>query len=303
MKIDIKQLLRGILISSIAMISNAHGDIDIRGQLPNLNSPVVSSSEERKKGRSQSNFILRASNSFMLFAKSHRSHSSHRSHTSHRSSSSSGGSRSYYTPTSPIRTNQNSTNAQSTSVKVFNLGDREIHDGMSGKDVTQLIELLVYHKYLPKRIPTNKYTSAIRDAVMSFQIDAELTPTGTCDRVTIKTLQNWEDIKAQKDEQEWIKNHQDELQETTKSTSHKGPNKTFKLGERLLSIGCVGQDVDSLIKLLKNLKFLTADSDFDSYNSSVSEAVKKAQIQLKLEPSGEADYNTINALQNLKKGE
>lgn len=317
MKINIKKILSGILVSSLASISNAYGEIESNCTLPIEDSSLIASIEERKKGNPHSSFVLTASNSHMLLAKGHRSHSSHRSHRSHRSSGGGGGS--YYTPpkyttpspshapsnpTLPKRTTPSpkNTSSSSTTSRAYDLGEREIKEGMSGNDVTQLAVLLIMYNYLSKQETNYKdYSSSIKQAVMAFQKDAGLPVTGICDRETIKKLEGWGKVLVQKEEEEArIAGYQERPQQPFEPLVTTPTKKDFELGERILTVGCLGPDVDSLINLLKKHNFLSVSSKLDFYDLAVYEAVKKAQIHLKLESTGVADFSTISALQDLK---
>ena len=172
---------------------------------------------------------------------------------------------------------------------------------MSGSDITQLAALLIMYKYLSKRESDYKiYSKPVRQAVIAFQKDAGLPATGICDNTTIKKLQDWEKILAKKKEEARIAGYQEGSQQPPPQAAQKPALKNYQLGDRTLRIGCSGQDVDKLVELLKEFKFLSPESEISFYDLAVYEAVKKAQVKLKIEPTGEADYSTTSALQDLK---
>lgn len=406
MKINIKQVLSGILVSSLASISNAYVSSGTGGEFTTLVSSLVSSGEEKKKGRHSTSFVLPASNRHMLLAargghRSHRSHSSHRSGSSGRRSSYS--SRSTSTQATPStsfpswapkndyklgdreilygmsgsdvtqlaellimhnylskqetgnikystqmrqaiiafqkdaripatgtcdretifklliwdkvgtkKKNQvtayreasslsSSLSKSATSAKIYKLGDREICNGMSGNDITQLAALLVMYNYLPKQKSDYIiYSKSVRDAVILFQKDAGLPVTGICDRETSKKLQDWGRILAKRKEDARIAGYQERPQQNISDVQNTPVPKKYQLGDRSLKIGSSGPDVDKLISLLIKFRFLPKETKVDFYDLAVYEAVKKAQAKLKIEITGEADYITISNLQDLE---
>lgn len=143
--------------------------------------------------------------------RSHRSHSSHRSHYSSTSSSSSSrssntrSSRSSTSTTSrPLGINSSSSSSNnsipariitptppaSNHLKIspteLNLGDRNLKLGMSGSDVTQLINILIKKGYLklengdPKVYGTYTYDETIEATVKKYQLNNGLKSDGVC---------------------------------------------------------------------------------------------------------------------------
>ena len=134
---------------------------------------------------------------------------------------------------------------------------------------------------------------------MTFQRDARIPVTGICNFETIKALQNWGKIQAKKKNRKIFKNPASASQ--VGSQKPLTPRKTvYQLGERPLSMGDSGPDVNKLIFLLKKNNFLSINSMCVSFDSNVRDAVKKCQVQFRIEPTGRADLVTINALLNLK---
>ena len=172
---------------------------------------------------------------------------------------------------------------------------------MSGNDITQLAALLIMHNYLSKReMGYDIYSKPVRQAVIAFQKDAGLPATGVCDSATIKKLQDWEKIQAKKKEDARIAGYEEGSQRSLPPATQQPAVKKYQLGDRTLKIGCSGQDVDKLVSLLKEFKFLSPEPQISFYDLAVYEAVKKAQTKFKIEPTGEADYSTISALKDLK---
>lgn len=186
------------------------------------------------------------------------------------------------------------------SAKAYKLGDREICDGMSGNDIRQLAALLIMYDYLKPRSDYEIYSKPVRDAVILFQKDAGLPATGVCDSMTIKKLQDWDKILAKKKEEARLAGYQERQQQTFSQDQKVLVTKKYQLGDRSLKIGSSGPDVDKLIGLLIKFKFLPQAPEINFYDLAVYEAVKKAQVKLKIEPSGVADYITVRSLQEFK---
>lgn len=124
---------------------------------------------------------------------SHRSHSSHSSHSSHYSGSSY--SPSYtpsYTPSysSPSQSTQ-STGTTTTTIApptdTATLGERVLHKGCKGTDVTQLQKLLVARNY--KLIVTGNFGDQTEAAVKKFQTNHGITADGIVNAKTLQLIQ------------------------------------------------------------------------------------------------------------------
>jgi hypothetical protein len=139
--------------------------------------------------------------------RSHRSHSSHRSHYSHYSSSTggspsrSGGSGGYggssgSSGSSGYSGGTNSGLLLSSPNNYTTLGSRVLKRGMSGPDVTQLINLLLKKKYLVLEgggtSVTGVYTldQVVESAIKQFQTDNGLTADGQVGPQTLYLLKN-----------------------------------------------------------------------------------------------------------------
>ncbi len=131
--------------------------------------------------------------SFMAH-RSHRSHSSHRSHYSHYSSYSGGspggsssGSGGYTSPNPGLQPNYNSSST-------LQFGARTLKLGMSGTDVTELVNILLRKKYLKLDdgsttvTGTYNYDETVQDAVSQFQKDNNLPGDGVCGPSTVYFL-------------------------------------------------------------------------------------------------------------------
>jgi murein L,D-transpeptidase YcbB/YkuD len=111
------------------------------------------------------------------------SHRSHRSHSSHRSHYSSRTSTSYsYTPSS-----------YSTSLAYKNIGDRTLYKGLEGKDVTELINILVEKGFLGVTYKVqsgtkSKFTSIVKKAVQRFQQSRSISSDGVVGTDTVYHL-------------------------------------------------------------------------------------------------------------------
>ena len=160
--------------------------------------------------------LLKQNKNSQWFVMAHRSHRSHSSHRSHYSSTSGSTTRSTSSPTrsSGSSTNSSSSSSNSTtspyllntnSVKVnsglsattLKLGDRNLKLGMSGSDVTQLINILIKKGYLKlenqETQVTGSYTydETIEAVVKQYQKDKGLVSDGTCGvTTTYYLLQN-----------------------------------------------------------------------------------------------------------------
>lgn len=210
MKNKLSYLLNKVFLGSIAGIASTN-TMNAENRTIHLNSnfdenkimPLIN-----KKADLTRKLLLRRNSSNVWFGMAHRSHRSHSSHRSHYSSSSGGS----YTPPnnsgSSYRSgssNNSGNSSVSSSPKYFNgttsakslkLGSRTLIKGMSGTDVTELINILLTKKYLSsssgQKNVTGSYTydEIIEDAIKQFQSDNSLQSDGICGASTIYYLKN-----------------------------------------------------------------------------------------------------------------
>ena len=429
MKINIKKILGGILLSSLAALPNASGKTTQQESVSTVLNSLIAENEDKKKDQSKYTFVLPTSNQHLMLARhsSHSSHGSHGSHSSHSSHSSSSGGTSYRgssgtrsshsshsshyshashysssggtsyrsnnantglldaayerklkkassssssksTQTSPSTTKKESVSTTTTKqtsttkmpvltttkptsnakkpvsttttkqtktieFKTYQLGERELREGMSGGDVLDLTLLLIRNDYFAKE--TDKYdyitiyTPQTSIAVSAFQLDVDLPATGVCDKETATRLKNFQKASPKKKEvdeervsddqtnatvDKSVPSDQDSLSslsvDENVSSYQEIPSinpannklqeekKEVKLGDRSLSIGAKGPDVDELIHLLKRNEFLLDESTF--FDLAVRDAIKVFQNNLHFDGTGIADKKTIKALLDYK---
>ena len=180
MKPKFNNYLKGIFVSSVAAIIPANAEADVY-DLSKLN---LNDNEFQLKENNHDlspKLIIQFNDDESYDATSHRSHRSHSSHRSHYSSRSG-------TTTKKAKSNNNvilpSKPKTTTSTVKYTLGDRIIKDGMSGEDVTEMINLLVKKGYLELKDGQKtvegiyKYEGVIVEAIKSFQKDNNLIPDG-----------------------------------------------------------------------------------------------------------------------------
>ena len=158
-------------------------------------------------------------------------HRSHRSHYSHRSSRYGG-----YTYISSYG---------KTSVPVvknsYKLGDRIIKEGMSGKDVTEVVMALASLKYLNKNDFVDEsektiYSDNLKQIVQKFQSDNDITVDGIIGVITISKLK-------------------EKVSNLTKCKTQQ----EYNLGDRVLRKGMCGKDVTELKNILIDKGFISGD--------------------------------------------
>ncbi|MPR37434.1 peptidoglycan-binding protein [Salmonirosea aquatica] len=231
MSTKLEELLRGIFLSSLAGImsqnptsAEAPISIDEDGEGPSTNRetlfPARKFSERPKLTKP---FILKRFDELVPLNLSHRSHRSHSSHRSHYSSSSSstssssssrssqGSSRSTSSgPSSPVGSGSSSQVNSSAlnqllqpqppgltaaAPRVFSLGDRILRLGMTGMDVTELVNILLQKGYLESSDGQSytqelQYSTVIQQAVQQFQKDNGLEPDGSVGPQTVSLLKS-----------------------------------------------------------------------------------------------------------------
>jgi murein L,D-transpeptidase YcbB/YkuD len=196
-------LLRKVFLGSLAGIAasnTATANTNFTFPEPNENENKFESALNRKPDLSPKLLLKKTSNDEWAFMshRSHRSHSSHRSHYSSYSGSGSGNSTPKSNPGIQPNYNNNSSPSTSsgTSTTALQLGARTLKKGMSGTDVTELVNILLRKKYLKLddggTVVTGSYTidETIEGAVKKFQSDNGLTSDGVCGSTTIYYLKN-----------------------------------------------------------------------------------------------------------------
>lgn len=201
MKSKLSLLLRKVFLGSLAGIAS--------GNTNAANNTIIEPTSKEQDNKIVSLFkkpvdltpklLLKKNSSNEWFAMAHRSHRSHSSHRSHYSSSSGG---SYTPPTNSgssgnagLSPGSNYNNSSSTTT-VLKLGSRTLKRGMSGTDVTELVNLLLKKQYLKldggatQATGTYTYDATVEGAVKKFQADNGLTADGECGATTIYYLKN-----------------------------------------------------------------------------------------------------------------
>jgi murein L,D-transpeptidase YcbB/YkuD len=198
MKNKLSSLLRKIFLGSLAGIAASNTNA------ANNNTITFNPNEDENKVESllkktidlTPKLLLKKNSSNEWFAMAHRSHRSHSSHRSHYSSSSGG----TYTPpsnsgNSGLSPGSGSSNSGTTTT-ALRLGSRTLKKGMSGTDVTELINLLLKKQYLTldgggtQVTGTYTFDAIVEGAVKKFQKDNGLTADGECGSTTIYYLKN-----------------------------------------------------------------------------------------------------------------
>lgn len=206
----LSNLLRKVFLGSLSLIATSNpssAKADVTVSHPTEGDNIFESNFNRKPDLSPKLLLKKASNGEWAFM-SHRSHRSHSSHRSHYSSSSGGGT---YTPpssnytapnnsgnsgiSSGPKSNDISSNDVTTS-NALKLGSRTLKKGMSGTDVTELVNILLRKEYLKldgggtQVTGSYNFDEIIKGAVKKFQSDNGLTSDGICNSATIYYLKN-----------------------------------------------------------------------------------------------------------------
>ena len=202
----LSSLIRKIFLSSMAGIVSSNSGIASNNELmhnPNDKLNEIKSEVKKRNDLNPKLILKKNSNNEWNFNahRSHRSHSSHRSHYSSNSNSSSSSSRSSnqnsnYNSSLQQKNNNNNLYLNKSKSSSSNLGDRTLKRGMSGSDVTKLINILLTRGYLVTgdgaTYVTGIYTydKIIEDTIKKFQLDKGLTSDGVCGSTTIYYLKN-----------------------------------------------------------------------------------------------------------------
>ena len=210
MQKKLTSILRKIFSGSIAGIVAGNASyVNVYSAADNISDDekIIESSGQKKDLSPK--LLLKMSSNNEWDVKSHRSHRSHSSHRSHYSSSSSGGgSYSSSGSGSSSSSSNNGSNKSSGSssnnssgivngaVSTLKLGSRNLKLGMSGTDVTELVNILISKKYLTLKNGSTHatgvytYNTAIEAAVKKFQKDHNLKADGECGPTTTYYLKN-----------------------------------------------------------------------------------------------------------------
>lgn len=217
MKTNLSSLIKKVFLSSIAGIlaNNSSTAVPI---FDNTSLKIEDKEQSRLKFNDLTpKLILKQNKNSELMAMAHRSHRSHSSHRSHYSSTSGSPTRSSSSSSRSSSSNSSSSNnsnssnsstpsnfynsntSKSTSgisVATLSLGDRNLKLGMSGSDVTQLINILIKKGYLKLEngdttVSGNyTYDETIVAVVKKFQRDNGLESDGECGPTTTYYLKN-----------------------------------------------------------------------------------------------------------------
>lgn len=275
MKKSFKDLIKGVITSSLAAIAGTHGaeaapvvtfndsDIDM---------DKVSFGEVKKDLSYKLLLQINDDDSYSLSGhRSHSSHRSHRSHSSHRSGSSHYSHSSHYSSTTTTRS---TTSSSSTSTYVspssYTVGSRIMKKDLYGTDVKQLTDWLVKCDYL-KSTQVSKnyldyvvYDDAVVNAVKAFQKDMGITVDGSAGSTTVDKLRSY-------------------------ATSY------YKLGDRALKVGMSGTDVAEMKNYLIDKGYLQGAPVKGTilFDTTIENALKAFLADVGLEWAGQTDSDII----------
>lgn len=271
MKKSFKDLIKGIVATSIAAIAGTHG-ADAAPTATFTESDM--DSDKAAVGESQKDLsyklMLRINSDNTYDIAGHRSHSSHRSHRSGSSHYSS----SHYSSTTKTRSTSSSSSSSTSSSYVspssYTLGSRTLKKELYGADVKSLTDNLIKCGYIDKsKVTTNYsgyvvYDENVADAVKSFQKDMGLTTDGIAGTTTISKLTDY-----------------------AKSYN--------KLGDRVLSVGMTGTDVTEMRNHLIDKGYVegTATRGETTFDAELEAALKAFLNDVGIEWSGKTDPNIV----------
>ena len=162
MKKSFKDLIKGIVATSIAAIAGAHGAEaapTVSFNDSDLDLDIASVGEAKKDLSYKLMLKINSDNTYDIAGhRSHSSHRSHRSHSSHRSGSSHYSHSSHYSSTTTTRSTTSSSSSSSSYVSPssYKLGSRTLNKDLYGADVKLLTDNLVKCEYLDKsKVKTN----------------------------------------------------------------------------------------------------------------------------------------------------
>lgn len=209
MKNNLHFILKKIFLSSIAGILTNNSSMEAAEPSSISYVSVKKNNNERSEPKFidlNPKLILKQNKNSELFVMAHRSHRSHSSHRSHYSSTSGSSSRSSSSSSKNSGSSTTNTAKSSTTSNLYisslskstsgisaatlALGDRNLKLGMSGSDVTQLINILLIKGYLKLEngettvIGAYTYDETIQAVVKKFQKDNGLESDGNCGATT-----------------------------------------------------------------------------------------------------------------------
>ena len=276
MKKSFKDLIKGIVTSSIAAIAGTHGadaapvvtfnDID-------TDSEKEVFGEDKKDLSYKLMLQINSDDSYALSGhRSHSSHRSHRSHSSHRSGSSHYSHSSHYSSTTT--TSSSSTTSSSTSTYVspssYTVGSRVMKKDLYGADIKQLTDWLVKCEYL-KASQVYKNTSGyvvynddVVNAVKAFQKDMGLSVDGSAGSTTIEKLKAY-------------------------AASY------YKLGDRVLKVGMTGTDVSQMKNYLIDKGYLEGPKAKGAilFDANIEKGLKAFLADVGLDWNGQTDSDIV----------
>ena len=277
MKRSFEKYLKGVFLTSMASLVYPS---DIQASpISFLNDYNSDDSEVRNalgNDNKQKKFVLKMNNDDSYLIAAHRSHSSHRSHFSHRSHSShrsSSGSGSYSQPASTSRSSTST--YQTTTPRVYSLGERVISVGASGGDVKELAEHLIRHGFLNREhiviVGSNATCNThMETAIKNFQRECGLTVDGKAGSTTITHIRNYTPPVAE---------------DVSK----------INLGDRVLQKGMTGSDVTQLKNILIDKEYLSGElvKGIATFDQSIHDAVVAFQRAIGIDADGIVNAQTV----------
>lgn len=218
MKTTLSSLLKNVFLSSLAGILAKEGRaLDVSRDIYQSDADNSEVALLESSSNLQPKLLLRKIDNEgwnIIAHRSHRSHSSHRSHYSHYSSSSRGSSKPRSSGSSSSSRGSSSSGSDKNTVErssllsspsgvsanpsisatALKLGARTLKRGMSGTDVTELINILLQKKYLKledggtRVVGSYAYDETIEATVKQFQVDNGMKGDGICGPLTIYYL-------------------------------------------------------------------------------------------------------------------
>ncbi|TMI63708.1 MAG: peptidoglycan-binding protein [Bacteroidetes bacterium] len=222
---NLSALLKKVFLGSLSGIATSNS-ISASDKMNDFSSDLIADRFETsliKKNDLKPKLILKKIIGNEVSLISHRSHRSHSSHRSHYSSSSGTGTGTgtgtggvpQSKPSSPpeyqkpiqtqpdtiqsnpgLKPGENFKPKKDSTSGSLKLGSRTLKKGMSGTDVTELINILIKKKYLKLNNGATKvsgssiFSQLVEDAVKNFQTDNGLPSDGICNASTIYYLKN-----------------------------------------------------------------------------------------------------------------
>ena len=276
MKKSFKDLIKGIVTSSIAAIAGTHG-ADAAPVVTFNDIDTDSEKEiygEAKKDLSYKLMLqINSDDSYALSGhRSHSSHRSHRSHSSHRSGSSHYSHSSHYSSTTTTRSSSTTSSSTSTYVSPssYTVGSRTMKKDLYGADVKQLTEWLVKCEYLkPSLVYKNSsgyivYDENVVAAVTAFQKDMGLTADGLAGSTTVEKLKSY-------------------------AASY------YKLGDRVLKVGMTGTDVAQMKNYLIDKGYLEGPKVKGAilFDANIEKGLKTFLADVGLDWNGQTDSDIV----------